>query len=419
MRFVFDTPLKAIGFPAKVRPPGDTLVAVVKATLDLVPGGTATLAAAQSEIVATEELFEDAYGNSCRYPSDLAPVKPMADILVTGSCHPPGGRAQRCDVTVEVGAWRKSIAVFGNRYWMAAPGAQHIDMTEPRSFSHMPLRYELALGDPSDEANPYGRGFEKERTAEGRVYWPLPNLEYPDRLLASPEDRPPPAGLTPLSEILPERQRRHGTYDEVWMRRRRPYPPDDLDWTLYNAAPEDQRLPEFLAGDERIRLVHMHPAHPVVDTRLPGVAPHVYLHCHHAGQPRWNPVPLRLDTLWIDAEALQAVLVWRGRARLPRHREQAEDVVFVYHESGAADEGPERAWQRYLAATEGPPPDLPAAPAEDDRQRRIDAHLAAARARLASGGAPPELLEALAAERDPARFERLMLAWCRRGAASR
>lgn len=420
MQLVFDTSLKGVCFPAKIKPPGDTHVAVAKATIDLVPGRTARLAAEQAEIEAWEILYEDDLGNSCRYPGDVQPFKPVADLLLTGTCHAPRGRARHCDVTFAVGAWSKTLRVFGNRYWIVGDGGERLEMTQARPFASLPLRYELTIGAASDAANPHGCGTVREYTAEGEAFWRLPNIEHPDAPITDPRDRPPPAGFTPLSFFLPDRLNRRGTFDEAWMARRRPFPPEDVDWAYCNAAPPDQRYDGYLQGDEVVRLVNMHPSRPVIETRLPGLRPRFFVLYRDGEAQRGREVSLKLDTLWVDADALRAVLLWRGRIRLPDGRSLDDDVGFLIDQRpGEAPLRREQVWQRYVEATAPPPPEPPAEPiADDEKQARIDGFLAEALARLRKGGAPADMLDALAKERDPKRFETLMLSWSRSAAGN-
>ncbi len=69
----------------------------------------------------------------------------------------------------------------------------------------------------------------------------------------------------------------------------------------------------------------MHAKHPNFVCRLPGIR----VRCLFQREPQSEQIEelkLNLDTLWIDMEQLQMVLVWRGRIK---SEGLAEDTVFL------------------------------------------------------------------------------------------
>ena len=416
MKYTFDTPMTGICFPAKLRPPGDAVVAVVKATLDIVPDGVATLSDEQFEVSPAEELFEDEIGNSCYYPGDFVPMKPRTDLLLIGTCFAPKPRVRRVDVAFQVASWYKKLVVFGARRWGVRRGTGEAVMGEPEVIDSLPIRYEYAHGDPADELNPYGSSMDKEYDKEGRLIWHLPNIENPDNLIAHINDKPPPAGYGPLSQFLPSRIRKRGTYNEIWMRRRRPYPPDDIDWSCYNAAPDDQQYPGYLLGDEPMRFFNMHREHPQLVTRLPGLQPHCFVHFQTAERRIWSNMPLQLDTLWVNLDLMKIVLVWRSRKPIPKERDDAADACFIYHkEAGEPLDDREAAWLRYQSVLHPPKEEKPEPPGAEAKQKKIDAILTKMLDKLKAQGAPQEKLDTLAEIKDPKAFEKMMINWGKPG----
>ena len=412
MRVVSSAPLQLLCFTDKIEPPGDTMIAVAKATFDLRPGNVAELSDEQQEIAGGEQLFEDELGNSCRMAGDVAPYKPNADLLLTGHCHPPNGKATTCPVRFQVGSWKKELTVFGDRYWVSGNGSRQPVGSEPEPFEAMPIRYERALGDAESPLNPHGRGFAAEQSEDGRQIWPLPNIEYPDRPMKGPEDRPPPAGLTPLGMMIPSRLKKRGTYDEKWMRRRYPFPPLDIDWSCHNAAPPDQQAEGYLAGDEMIRLDNLVKDHPELESRLPGLKPRWFLSLLTPKRRYFFEVAMNLDTLWIDADEAKVVLVWRGQAKVPQKRDSEEDGSFFLLEPL---EGPhqsrEDAWATYRDAIDPPEPDLPEPALGEAEKKQIAGLLEQARGELKKGGVPDDLMETLGQETDPDRFQEILVDW--------
>src|SRR5262249_26782145 len=140
---------------------------------------------------------------------------------------------------------------------------------------------------------------------------PLPNVEHIEQLLRSTRERPPPAGFGPLDRRWAERVSKVGTYDAAWRAERWPWFPEDFDWGYFNAAPADQQIAGYLRGDEALVLEGMHADVVRYESRLPGLRPRCFI---AKGAHSFEELALSLDTLWIDVDAGELVLVWRGVA---------------------------------------------------------------------------------------------------------
>lgn len=259
----------------KIRPPAFSVTFVVKGSFDLVPGGPARLADEQLLPTGDEPYgSEDDPDGSLRYASDFAHFKPRADLLVVGSCHAPANEPVReARASFSLGPCSKSLVVVS-----------------PEPFLSQPLRYEYA---PRGPGNPIG------------------------------SDRPRIRGLGfgPIPLTWPQRLSKAGTYDATWLRERWPYYPADFDWTFCNSAPEDQQLRGFVRGDEDVALENLNREHPRLRSRLPGWRVRLFR------DPGFVEVPMGLDTVWIDADALRLILVWRGVCEVAS--EFAEDVARI------------------------------------------------------------------------------------------
>jgi uncharacterized protein YjbI with pentapeptide repeats len=314
--FLGDAPFAAASFPWQLAPPTDARVVVVKQTLAIVPNGVATPLADQDPPCG-DVFHDDDPSASLRYASDFAPFKPRADVILVGHAYAQkaGGRAasvRTASVLLSFGRdLRRSLAAIGDRQW------QIDGPTDPAPFTRIPLRWERAFGGPADATNPHGTG------SAGAV---LPNLEQPDAMIKSPGDRPAPACFAPLSATLPARARKLGTYDASWLRERWPYFPKDVDWSYWNAAPAPQQIP-YPLGNEAFSLGGVHPEMAVVNGRLPGIAPRVFAIVPSRREPV-REIPVQLDTVWIDADAMRVALVWRGR--LDVSAEHAPEVAALF-----------------------------------------------------------------------------------------
>lgn len=287
----------------RVNFPAHTASLVVKAAFHMVHGGVCQPLEPQPALEG--DVLSKAKVPECLYDADLALFKPRADLLLTGTCHVPGGKASTtCPVSFRVGGWSKSLACIGNRVWHKGMVFAKVGEIEP--FTKLPLTWANAFGGPKHGANPAGKG------AKDGI---LPNIELPTSLITGYGDKPQPAGFGPVHRTWKLRTGKLGTYDNKWLKERFPAFPKDFDWTYFNAAPADQQLEGFLRGDEEVELTNLHADHAVLKTRLPGLRVRVLLREGNESEPaRVREVPMNLDTLHVDADKSQMYLVWRGIA---------------------------------------------------------------------------------------------------------
>ena len=211
----------------------------------------------------------------------------------------------------QVGKHRHVLRVSGDRYWGARTGRWVA--TEPEPFTEMPLAWARALGGEGYGPNPVGKGLSEAVGLDGVLRRPLPNVEDPAALVTSPDDRPEPAGLGPLSPLWAQRRAKLGTYGDDYVERHWPWFPEDFDWAYFNAAPAALQVEGYLRGDEPVVLENLHPEHQRYVSRLPGLRVRCFVtRVGERGEERFDEVEMRLDTLWIDADAERLVLVWRG-----------------------------------------------------------------------------------------------------------
>jgi uncharacterized protein YjbI with pentapeptide repeats len=319
MKLVADTPMMAGWLPWSFEPGTVRMVLAVKATFDLVASGVCPLARAQA-FLRGDEPWDDDVDRSLRYASDMELLKPQGEAWVTGTLR-TGEPARELACSARVGAVEVRFSVVGDRWWRGDGGT-----TAPVPFTEMELCWERSFGGPGTP-NPVGRGIAVDpNDAEGRV--PLPNIEHADRLVRSPSERPRPVGAWPIPRTWPERMRLTGTYDADYTRTRWPYFAADLSWRYCQAAPEAQRIEGYWRGDEEIELHNLHPEHPFVRCRLPGIRPRAFLHERTRPEGPLREVGLLLDTIAIDVGEGKAYAVWRGTS--PCASESFDEFAHVY-----------------------------------------------------------------------------------------
>jgi len=305
------------------RPPQVEMTIVVRGRFDAIAGGVARIREGMpaapfdpmAQGVLSGDTFaenDDAAEGAVLHPSDLAPYKLNAEVLVTGSCHVPGhALVTECTAAVKVGQWSKGLKVVGRR----------TSSSKPIPFSSMPLDWTHAYGGPGDPDNPVGKG---------RVGSELPNL-LP---VGSGAGTQRVVNLGAVSPRWPLRAAKLGkNYGPVWQKTRAPWPSDDFDWTHYHSALPDQQLTGYLRGDELVTLTNLHPEHGQVETQLPGVRVRAFV---RRATREIVEVPMSIDTLVVRSDEGAIDLAWRGLCAVAE--DDLADIVsllLVREEAGA------------------------------------------------------------------------------------
>lgn len=296
------------------REPGDhRLTFVLKGTFT-VAGGRACMAPREGRDALSGDVYQEGDEVLC-YPSDFAPWKPRADVIISGGA-----------AAIEVGALKKSSSDLR--------GLDAIDRREP-------ARACLA-----------------------------------------------------------------GTYDDAWLQKRWPAFPADFDWGYFNAAPRDQQLDGYLAGDEAVAVAG-HSAHPpLLDTKLPGLRPRVFVRRASTDALPFEEVLLSLDTLWLDAHTGKLVLVWRGSISVRDKRFREVEQLLIACEAMSSEPLPRAHYQAEEQWVSAAPSEEELAEREEQAARALDreneedvaddeATVTAAREALKAANASPALIAKL------------------------
>jgi hypothetical protein len=250
--------------------------------------------------------------------NDLVPYRPKADVILDGCAHAPGGQpAEAC--AVRLGLFRgdeplvdKLLRVYGDRRGGALV-----------PFTRMPLGWERAWGGAGDVDNPGGTGASRGD--------PLPNVVYPDggRRMAGFGGLPAAFG--------PRTRRAHPDLPQRFGRGVAELP-EGLDWSFFQASPEDQQAP-YLRGDEWLVLLHLHRAAALYRTQLPAAQARGVIFGlgeRDAGEAR--PLSFHADTLFVEPEEDRASIVWR--TAIPVASESAAEAVAIVVGVGSHGEEP-------------------------------------------------------------------------------
>lgn len=167
---------------------------------------------------------------------------------------------------------------------------------------------------------------------------------------------PLPAIFQPLSPKAPARAAKQGSdYGPKWAAERRPFRASDFDWSYFSSAPADQQLKGYLRGDEAVVLHNLHPAHPELATRLPGLRLRVVLK-DDEGEVR--DAIAALDTVFFETTWSIMAVTWR--AHLPVRESDFVDVTTILVASEPLAEPPRSLahYRERIAAFEADPAGL-------------------------------------------------------------
>ncbi len=409
MQIINTTPYVFLPLDSSPAPTMPALSLIVKATFALRPEQPALAVAknAQQQVSGDEQYLDD-LGRSLRYSNDLVPTKLRGEALVTAICQVPDGRPRTtCDVGIVIGPIEKTLRIFGDRAWFRDAEGQAV-IGRPQPFQNLPVRWERAFGGMNLPVNPMGRGIEPWPDEAGRPIHHLPNIEYLDKRVENLKDRPPPAGFGPISPMWEPRVGRQGTRDQRWATFRAPLPPKDFDPLFYNAAPEDQQLPEgYFRGDEAVRLSGLHKDLPVYSTSLPGKRLRLFLLIR---QPKEAPslfaeVEMLLDTVHIDVEAEQMVLLWRRPIPVASRAHLELEACYITEEELADAPATLEAHRARFVALRVPVEP----PLHESMNAEVEAQVAEAKKVLRDGGVDPKLIAKLDGVRDPQEIFKILM----------
>jgi uncharacterized protein YjbI with pentapeptide repeats len=408
------TGLQVAWVSGRVGYPNHSLTVMIKGTFRLQPNGIPTLVeAGEALLVDGDRHIGDDTQKSLEYATDFAFYKPQTDLLFKGSCYVPDGKTEElCKVSFGIKGEQQILYVFGDRQWQNSMfGGKEPGKTTP--FSQMPLCYENSFGGEGFEANPVGKGVNNES---------MPNIEHPDHLIMSPNDRPQPVGFAPIHSLWQPRKAKMGTFDKNWEEQRWPWFPADMDWSIFNAASPALQRAGYLKGDETLVMENLHPRISNYSCQLPALRSRCFINADDPDNVAdFKEVPLNLDTLWVDADEELLVLVWRGVTPInDRFHDELKHLLLVT-EPLASEPQAEQVYRDQLKAelkALQPVVDIPVAPVSEpatpaEENLNVDSEikkkLDEVRASLKGMNLPEATMDALNKEQDPVTFAEMLM----------
>jgi uncharacterized protein YjbI with pentapeptide repeats len=261
-------------------------------------------------------------------PLDEVMPKQQAEAIVLGNAHAPGGQpctelTVRLCMTDAAGAASidKCLRITGDREWRGGlsgswqlPGLGQLSKAKP--FSSIPLDCQHAFGGPGHPANPEGRGYDSQRLAAilGRRYGAMPNIEYANQTSSTPWQRSAPAGFGPLNVGWEPRSKKFGTYNSVWREQDAPGFARDIDWSVFNQAPSDQRAKSHFRGGETYCLHNLHPKKALIEGKLPQFQARAFiLKNDQTAATAPAEIAMTMDTVWFLPEHDLGIVIYHGQ----------------------------------------------------------------------------------------------------------
>ena len=258
---------------------------------------------------------------------DLGFFKPRAEWLAFGDVYPAqiGATSALANVSlIREGQLLigKSLCVTGARTWLKRAGVAW--PSDPQSINGpVKLDWSKSFGGHGHGLNPSGCGL----YVETWVGQPLPQIEYPNQLVASPSDRPTAAGYGPVPLDAPDRFKPFGTYDARWKKEDFPALAGDTSPEQLMVASTDQRLDGWFKPGDVFRVEGMCPNGQSRQWVLPDWQPRCFIRRTPQG-PALIPLVMHADTVMLLPQAGLLGLMWRGS--FPITESDAHDVNLLF-----------------------------------------------------------------------------------------
>lgn len=252
---------------------------------------------------------------------DFVMPKPHPEYMVSGAAYTAHQTDKtQCMVSVRVGDKRKDGLVFGDRYWIDG------QISKPQPFDEKPLTWSNSFGGPTVEENPLGTGLD-EVEVNGIHVVRLPNLESPTDRVHTKGQWVTPHNFGQIRVEWPQRLLKFGSCDEHWINTVGVGFFDDLQWSAFNAAPQDQiwHDRDQLSMDEPFEFWNMHPELKCWSGTLPRLQARCFIKRKESQE--LDEIAMRPTTAWFLPHRTSYLLIFHGH--IPIVEDDALDVYAI------------------------------------------------------------------------------------------
>ena len=215
----------------------------------------------------------------------------------------------------------KRLHVSGERRWLSRGGLAWPSEPKPLK-GPVFLDWPHAYGGAEHDTNPSGVG----AYVGGWVDQRLPQIEYANSLISSPEETVEPAGFGPVPLDAPKRFKPFGTYDARWKKQDYPGLASDTPGEVLMVGPRDQHLDGYFLPGDRFTCEGMSLNGQPVQWTLPDWQVRCFVRRTPVGR-ELIPLEMRADTVLLLPHAGMLGMIWRGSVVISES--DAHDVALL------------------------------------------------------------------------------------------
>ncbi|MDO5072768.1 MAG: DUF2169 domain-containing protein [Neisseria animaloris] len=235
----------------------DVVVAKVSYEFEIDPATGQTelqFARTQTPLTFADTFYGNPSQTTTLLESDFSLYKPKVDIVVNATAYSPDDRMiGQFPVSVQIGDYKKPLAVTGPRYWVRE--ALGWTLGEASPIDSLPIRYEFAFGGSEVEddhegyqENAIGMGYYPKaflRKNSAKRMLPAHQIYNPAKPVRDPSEIAVPEGFGFFPRYFARRARHTGTADAEWIEKRAPLLPEDFSMAYWNGAHPSLQLQHF------------------------------------------------------------------------------------------------------------------------------------------------------------------------------
>jgi uncharacterized protein YjbI with pentapeptide repeats len=264
---------------------------------------------------------------------DLCFDKPFSEWLAFGKVYPQGNSKQSAVASVEISRAGKIISskklhISGVRTWQSRGGlawpSEPDQITEP-----VLLDWSKSYGGKNHPINPNGIGH-FDSSWKNQL---IPQIEYFEKLVNSPDQNAEPAGFGPLPLNAANRWKPCGTYDDAWFKNDFPALASDTPAQVLMMASQDQWIKDIFRPNDQVICRGMSSTGEDISWNIPDWVPRCYIK-RSGNADKLDSVSMKLDTLIMIPHAGILGLTWRGIIEISESDAFDVELLFAALEHG-------------------------------------------------------------------------------------